>query len=293
MRKMEVRRGNAKSALRSARSRKPTIDLAQTTTSLKSRNAAIDHAHFLSSLAEQSRLCPRSSNRPLHFGITPQNESVPRHVADFELLCAALYLARPAENIELFAAKAIARFRGFGNVLAASERDLTAIPGFRRAFLEILSIVKAAAVRLSQFEIQDRPILNDWQKLVGYLNVVLARETREQLRILFLDVRNHLILDETHSRGTVDYTPIYPREILQRALDLHATALILVHNHPSGDPTPSAEDISMTQKVFVAAQACSIALHDHIILGKNEQWFSFRRANLIPSPPDGNSPARV
>jgi DNA repair protein RadC len=126
----------------------------------------------------------------------------------------------------------------------------------------------------------DTPVLNNWDRLMAYLNSVMARERREQFRVLFLDPKNRLVADEAQARGTVNHTPVYPREVVKRALELHATALILVHNHPSGDPTPSLADHEMTKEVKAAASVLSIALHDHVIVG-NGRWFSFRREGLI------------
>jgi DNA repair protein RadC len=126
----------------------------------------------------------------------------------------------------------------------------------------------------------DTPVLNNWDRLMDYLTAALARERTEQFRILFLDTKNRLIADEAQARGTVNHTPVYPREVVKRALELHATALIMVHNHPSGDPTPSRADVEMTAEVKAAAASLGIALHDHLILG-NGRWTSFRREGLL------------
>ena len=125
----------------------------------------------------------------------------------------------------------------------------------------------------------DQPILNSWDRLMNYLNMVMAREPIEQFQILFLDNCNHLLADEAQARSTVNHTPVYPREVVKRALEVHATALILVHNHPSGDPTPSNDDIEMTQDIRRAASALSIVVHDHVIVG-NGRWYSFRQEKL-------------
>ncbi len=140
--------------------------------------------------------------------------------------------------------------------------------------------MQAAALRLARAEAMDRPVLNNWDRLMDYLNAVLAREKIEQFRVLFLDNRNRLLADEAQARGTVNHTPVYPREVVKRALELHSTALILVHNHPSGDPTPSREDVEMTKEVKKAAAALDIVLHDHIIVG-NGAWLSFRKQKLL------------
>ena len=126
----------------------------------------------------------------------------------------------------------------------------------------------------------DKPILNSWDELMAYLNMVMAREPVEQFRILFLDNRNYLLADELQVRGTVNHTPVYPREVVKRALELHATALILVRNHPSGNPKPSDEDIEMTQDIRHAASALAIVIHDHVIV-RNGTWYSFRREKLL------------
>jgi DNA repair protein RadC len=126
----------------------------------------------------------------------------------------------------------------------------------------------------------EQPVLSNWDRLMAYLTAVLAREMVEQFRLLFLDARNRLLADEAQAHGTVNHTPVYPREVVKRALDLHATAIILVHNHPSGDPTPSRADIDMTREIKTAAEALGIVLHDHVIIG-NGRWLSFRREGLL------------
>jgi DNA repair protein RadC len=143
-----------------------------------------------------------------------------------------------------------------------------------------LKTVHAAALRLARAEIMDRPVLSNWDRLMNYLTAVLAREKVEHFRVLYLDSRNRLLADEAHGIGTVNHTPVYPREVVKRALEVHATAIILVHNHPSGDPTPSSEDVQMTQEIRQAARALSIVLHDHLIVG-NGRWVSFRRDGLL------------
>jgi DNA repair protein RadC len=141
-------------------------------------------------------------------------------------------------------------------------------------------VIQASALRLARAEVIERPVLSNWDRLIDYLTAMLARERTEQFRVLYLDTRNRLIADEAQARGTVNHTPVYPREVVKRALELHATALILVHNHPSGDPTPSRDDIEMTREVKAAADALAVALHDHVIIG-NGKWLSFRREGLL------------
>ncbi len=140
--------------------------------------------------------------------------------------------------------------------------------------------MQAAALRLARAEVMGRPVLSNWDRLTEYLGAALARERIEQFRVLFLDAKNRLIADEAQGRGTVNHTPVYPREVVKRALELQATALILVHNHPSGDPAPSRADIEMTQEVKAAAQALGIVLHDHLIIGNGRQ-LSFRREGML------------
>jgi len=132
-----------------------------------------------------------------------------------------------------------------------------------------LKVVHAAATRLRRVELRDRPVLSSWSAVLDYCRAAMAFAEKEQLRILFLDKRNHLIADEVQQEGTVDHTPVYPRELVKRALELSATAVILVHNHPSGDPTPSTADIEMTRQIIDIAAPLGIALHDHIIVGKD------------------------
>ena len=140
--------------------------------------------------------------------------------------------------------------------------------------------MQAAALRFGRAEVMHQPVLNNWDRLMTHLNAVLARERVEHFRVLFLDNRNRLLADEAQARGTVNHTPVYPREVVKRALELHATAIILVHNHPSGDPTPSRDDIEMTQEIKAAAAALGVVVHDHVIIG-NGRWLSFRQEGLL------------
>jgi DNA repair protein RadC len=201
-------------------------------------------------------------------------------LADYELLEMLLYLAKIEDDARPLAKAAISRFGSFACLLTAPTRDLLATPGFGRTTVATIRLVQASAVRLARAEILERPILDNWDRLMSYLHTVMAREKVEQFRVLFLDNRNRLLADEAQSRGTVNHTPVYPREVVKRAIELQATALILVHNHPSGDPAPSTEDVEMTRQVKVAAAVLSIVLHDHIIVG-NGRWLSFRKEHLL------------
>ncbi len=201
-------------------------------------------------------------------------------LADHELLEMVLFTALPRRDTKAIAKALLARFGSFAGAIAGPLADLRTIEGLGEAGAAALKTVQAAALRLARSEIRDRPLLDNWARLIDYLNAALARERVEQFRVLFLDSRNHLLADEVQARGTVNHTPVYPREVVKRALELHAAAIILVHNHPSGDPTPSREDITMTAETRKAADALAIVLHDHIIIG-NGRWTSLREKKLL------------
>ena len=201
-------------------------------------------------------------------------------LADHEMLEMVLFLALPRRDTKAIAHALMARFGSFPQTIAAPLAELRAVDGLGDAGAAALKTVQAAALRLIRADVLDRPVLANWDRLMDYLHAVLSRERIEQFRILFLDNRNRLLRDEAQARGTVNHTPVYPREVVKRALELHATALILVHNHPSGDPTPSRDDIEMTAEIVSAAKALSIVVHDHVIVG-NGRTLSFRREGLL------------
>ena len=203
----------------------------------------------------------------------------PEALADHEMLEIVLF-AMPRRDTKPLARALLARFGSFAKVIAAPVPDLLSVEGLGEAGVAALKSVQAAALRLLRAEVIDQPVLNDWPRLLAYLGAELSRERVEQFRVLFLDNRNRLLADEAQQRGTVNHTPVYPREVAKRALELHATALILVHNHPSGDPTPSRDDIAMTEQIRAAAAALSIVLHDHIVVG-NGRWMSFKKEGLL------------
>jgi DNA repair protein RadC len=203
----------------------------------------------------------------------------PEALADHEMLEIVLF-ALPRRDTKPLARELLSRFGSFARVIAAPAQDLLAVEGLGKAGVASLKSVQAAALRLLRAEVIDQPVLSNWDRLMAYLGAELSRERVEQFRVLFLDNRNHLLADEAQQRGTVNHTPVYPREVAKRALELHATALILVHNHPSGDPTPSRDDIAMTQQINAATTALSIVLHDHIVVG-NGRWLSFRKEGLL------------
>ena len=204
----------------------------------------------------------------------------PESLADHEMLEMILFLALPRRDTKPIARALLARFGSYTAAIAAPLQDLRGIEGLGEAGAAALKTVQAAALRLARAELVNRPLLANWDRLIEYLTAALARERVEQFRVLFLDNRNRLLADEMQARGTVNHTPVYPREVVKRALELQASALILVHNHPSGDPSPSREDVAMTLEVKEAAAALSLVLHDHLIIG-NGRWLSFRREGLL------------
>jgi len=204
----------------------------------------------------------------------------PDAVAEHELIEMVLFLALPRRDTKPIARLLLARFGSYANIISAPLAELLAVDGLGEAGAGALKLVQAAAQRLAKAEVLYRPILSNWERLMEYLQAVLAREKIEQFRVLYLDNRNKLLADIPQAKGTVNHTPVYPREVVKRALELHATAIILVHNHPSGDPSPSDDDISMTREIKTAATALGLVLHDHIIVG-NGRWLSFKKAGLL------------
>ncbi len=204
----------------------------------------------------------------------------PDSVADHEMLELVLFLALPRRDTKPIARALLSRFGSFANAIAAPLNELRSVDGMGEAGTAALKTVQAAALRLMRSEVQARPVLSHWDALMGYLNAQVARERVEQFRILFLDGKNRLLADEAQARGTVNHTPVYPREVAKRALELHATALILVHNHPSGDPTPSRADIEMTGEIKRAVTTLGVVLHDHVVVG-NGTWLSFKAEGLL------------
>ncbi|WP_116132913.1 DNA repair protein RadC [Tropicimonas sp. IMCC34043] len=194
---------------------------------------------------------------------------------DYELLELVLFRAIPRQDVKPLARRLLEAFGDFNRVLSAPAARLGAIQGVGDAVILELKIVEAAAHRLARSRIIDRPVLSGWTALLDYCHTTMAHRETEQFRVLYLDRKNVLIADEEQARGTVDHVPVYPREVVKRALELNASALILVHNHPSGDPTPSEADITMTRSVEDAALALGLTLHDHLIIGK-ERELSFR-----------------
>ncbi len=188
---------------------------------------------------------------------------------DYEILEMLLFRSIPQRDVKPLAKELIARFGSLSGVLGARRERLTEVKGVGDSVAADLKLVEAAGRRLARQSIQDKPVLGSWKDVIDYCHAAMAHADRETFRILFLDKRNHLITDEVQGVGTVDHTPVYPREVIRRALEVSATAIILVHNHPSGDPTPSNADIRMTEDIIAIAGPMGISVHDHIIIGRN------------------------
>jgi DNA repair protein RadC len=190
-------------------------------------------------------------------------------LADYELLELILFRAIPRRDVKPLAKAIIARFGSFAEAVAADPARLAEVEGMSAGAVSEFKIVEAAAQRFAKGAVKKRLAMGSWSAVVDYCRTSMAFEDRELFRILFLDKKNGLIADEVQGSGTVDHTPVYPREVIRRALELSATAIILVHNHPSGDPTPSSQDIKMTQDIIAIAKSLGVAVHDHIIVGRD------------------------
>jgi len=188
---------------------------------------------------------------------------------DYELLELVLFRAIPRRDTKDLAKRLIARFGSFAEVINAPDQRIMEVAGAKEAVVAELKVIRAAALRVMRGQIIEKPALSSWPQVVEYCRAAMGFEMREQFRILFLDKRNRLIADELQQQGTVDHTPVYVREVVKRSLELSATAIILVHNHPSGDPTPSRADIDMTRQIVDAAVRLNIAVHDHIIVARH------------------------
>jgi DNA repair protein RadC len=202
------------------------------------------------------------------------------NLRDYELLELILFQAIPRRDTKPLAKALLDRFGSFSEVLSAPDARLLEVPGVGDTVVHALKLVKAAAQRFARDPIRELPLLDSWKSVIDYCKAAMAYEPVEQFRILFLNKRNQLIADEVQQSGTVDHTPVYPREVVKRALQLSATAIVLVHNHPSGDPTPSSADIQMTRQVVDVAKPLGIVVHDHIIVGRSGHA-SFKGLKLI------------
>ena len=206
-------------------------------------------------------------------------------LSDYELLELLLFRVIPKKDVKPLAKTLLAKFGSFAEVIAAPEARLLEVKGVGGAVATELKIVHAAANRMLQDRVKGQPVLSSWNTVLDYCRSAMAFADKEQFRILFLDKRNHLIADEVQQTGTVDHTPVYPREVMKRALELSATAIILVHNHPSGDPTPSSEDLQSTRQLVETGKVVGIQLLDHIVIGGKRPhpapYVSLREAGLV------------
>lgn len=213
--------------------------------------------------------------------IKPRRGAALSSTDDHALLWAILNSPRrrgsdPAQT----AAQLLEQFGTFGRVLAASPDELRRVPGVGPDSIARMRLIRDAALHLAHTEIADGPIINNWDRLIDYLQIMLAHHPVEVFQVLFLDSRNRLLADKRLAEGTVNHVQVYPREVARRALELDATALILVHNHPSGDPTPSQDDVSMTRDIRRAVEPLGITIHDHLIIGKG-RWTSLKQKGLL------------
>jgi DNA repair protein RadC len=188
---------------------------------------------------------------------------------DYEVLELCLFRSIPRGDVKPLAKQLLARFGSLGGVLGATAEELRTLNGVGEALALDLKLMHEATLRTARESVAKRPVISSWSALLAYVKAALAHEAREQFRVLFLDKKNQLIADEVMNRGTVDHAPVYPREVMRRALELSASAVILVHNHPSGDPTPSAADVDMTRQVVEAGRPLRIAVHDHLIAARD------------------------
>lgn len=204
-------------------------------------------------------------------------------LADYEVLELLLFRSIPRRDTKQLAKDMIARFGSLADVLSAPHERLCEVPGVKSATAIDLSLVRAAADALTLGRVAGKEVLTSWSEVLDYCRTTMAFGAIEQFRILFLDKKNHLLRDEVQQTGTIDHTPVYPREVIKRALELEASALILVHNHPSGDPTPSPADISMTNAIARAAKPLGVVVHDHVIVAR-EGHASLRALGLMDQP---------
>lgn len=199
---------------------------------------------------------------------------------DYEMLELVLFRAIPRQDVKPLARLLLDTFGDFNRVLSAPASRLKQVKGVGGAVVQELKIVEAAAHRLARSKVMQRHVISSWDAVIDYCHTAMAHRDTEQFRILFMDRKNVLIADEAQAKGTIDHVPVYPREVVKRALELNAAALILVHNYPSGDPTPSEADITVTQQIYDAAKTLDIILHDHLIIGKSHE-LSFVSEGLL------------
>jgi len=199
---------------------------------------------------------------------------------DYELLELVLFRSIPRRDVKPLARALLDKFQDFNRVVTAPPERLEEVKGIGRAVITDLKILEAAAHRMARARVMQRQVISGWDAVLDYCHTTMAHRETEQFRVLYLDRKNVLIADEEQAKGTVDHVPVYPREVAKRALELNASALILVHNHPSGDPTPSDSDIDMTDRINAALIALGLVLHDHLIIGKSRE-LSFRSEGYL------------
>ncbi|WP_374763768.1 RadC family protein [Yunchengibacter salinarum] len=204
----------------------------------------------------------------------------PDGLADYELLELLLFMAIPRRDVKPLAKDLIARFGSYGEVLAAEVAELRGVDGLGDTAIAAIKAVEASVIHLTRESVVDRPVISSWDALLDYVRAAMARGRRERFRVLFLDRKNVMIADEVQGEGTIDHTPVYPREVVKRALELGASAVILVHNHPSGDPSPSKGDIAMTRELVDACKRLDIRVHDHLVVGRKGHR-SFKSMGLL------------
>jgi DNA repair protein RadC len=202
------------------------------------------------------------------------------NIPDYELLELILFSSRPRGDVKPLAKRLIKEFGSFAKVMFAEESALRAIDEVGDATIAAIKTIRVAAKRMIKSEIGDQPVIQSWSALMDYCTLAMGNNKIEEFRVLFLNHRHALIADEVMQRGTINHTPVYPREIIKRALELSASAIILLHNHPSGDPTPSKADIDITKKIIEAAETVNITVHDHVIITQTGHY-SFKSFGLI------------
>lgn len=205
-------------------------------------------------------------------------------LSDYELLELLLFRAAPGSDVGPMAEILLKRFKTINGVLSAGKSELQVLKGICNRFVERITdefaLTRAIALRMAREEVIDRPVLSSWRSVIDYVIMAMGHNDIEQFKILFLDRKDKLITEETHQHGTIDHTPVYPREVMRRALETGASALVLVHNHPSGDPSPSRSDIDMTRNLIAIAQPLGISIHDHLVVAQG-QYASFRELGII------------
>jgi DNA repair protein RadC len=245
-----------------------------------SRHAAVEEAP----LNADQWWAASSASPPHHLGhrerLRQRARAALGALPDYELLELFLFRSLPQGDVKPLAKALLERFEGLAGVLGAPAEALRQVKGIGPSVALDLKLLQEAALRIGRGEVARRPVISSWSALLAYVKAALAHEPREQFRVLFLDKKNQLIADETMNEGTVDHAPVYPREVVRRALEVSASAVILVHNHPSGDPTPSGADIDMTRQVVEAARVLRLAVHDHLVVGR-DGVASFKALGLL------------